>query len=488
MSRSFRYRLSTRLISVLVLFSVALPVYAGRWTLRKNLRVSTNSTDNLYLLGSNQVSSSVLSVRPGLYLFRRGGRASVRFAYAPSLNFYLNDSSQNRVAQYLAADASSELIKQYFFLHANARAGQVVSDPLRRSGFDAINNPDALSNTFSFSIRPDIRLPVSSERHVRVRIQPGVGFSYAQNGLPGGVSRRTRINVLSGPAFSRTPWSLNYQNDIFDTDTDDGIGGVDGRIGFRINDAWRVDFTLGYDKGRYTSNSSNSGLRWRSTIRYNPTSRSNISLGIGEAFYGDDWVLRFNHRHKHSVWNISYDRNVENARQELLQEEFIPLIDEFGDPIEDPVSDLPLGVIVSSPVLINDVYVRDQLQARWSWFRGRTRANLRAWVNRRDYQSFDLYETDGRVYLNLSRRFAPKTSGRAWVNYWKHTEEAARVNDFDQYAISMRVTHRIARYLSLGLRYTFTERTSDSGLSDFSDNLLGLDLDLNFNSNRDLAQ
>jgi uncharacterized protein (PEP-CTERM system associated) len=466
---------------------MALPVSAGRWKLRKNLNVSTNSTGNLFLTESNRVSATALSVRPGLYLTRRGGRANVRFAYAPSLNFYPIDSSLNRIAHYLAANASAELIKQYFFLHARARAGQVVRDPLRRSGFDGISNPDALANSFSFSIRPDFRGPLlKAGRYARFRIQPAVNFGYTQGGLRGGVSRTTRINVISGPAFARTPWSLNYRNDIFDTDTNDGIGRVDGRIGIRVSDAWRVNLRLGYDQGRYRSDSENSGFRWRSTISYTPTRRSRLTLGIGEAFFGDDWVFRFTHRHKHSVWNLRYDRNVENARQELLQQEFIPLRDEFGEPIEDPVSNLPVAVVVTSPVLIDDVYVRDRLTAGWSWFRGRTRANLRARLNRRDYQSLDLDETDGRVTLNLSRRLSPKTSGSTRLDYWTHSEQTAGLNDFDQYAISMRLSHRVARILRVGLRYTHTQRTSESGINDFGDNIFGLDFNLNFN--RDLAR
>jgi uncharacterized protein (PEP-CTERM system associated) len=486
-SRSIGQGLATKLILALVLVSLTFPASAGRWKFRKNLRVSTYSTGNLFLTESDQISSTVLAVRPGIYLTRRGGRVSARVAYAPSLNFYLDDSSLSRVAHYLTARVNSELIKNYFFLSASARAGQVVNDPLRRASFNAINNPDALSNTFSFTIKPDFRGPLlKAGRYARFRIQPAVNYSYTQNGLTGSVGRRTRINVISGPAFARMPWSLNYENDIFDSDTNDGIGRANGRIGFLLSNPWRVDFTLGYDRGRFRSDSNTKGFRWRSTITYRPTSRSRLSLGIGEAFFGDDWVFRFNHRHKHSVWNVRYDRNVENARQELLNEEFIPLRDEFGEPIEDPVSDLPLGVVVSSPVLIDDVYVRDRLDARWSWFRGRTRANLRARLNRRDYQSLELDETDARASLRLSRRFAPKTSGSTNLQYWSHSEETTELNDFDQYAISMRVNHRLSRILRIGVRYSYIQRSSDSGASNYSDNLFGLDFALNFN--RDLAR
>jgi uncharacterized protein (PEP-CTERM system associated) len=481
-SCAVRHRLGTKIILAFVLLSIALPVSAGRWKLRKSFDLRTASTQNLFLTDEDQVNATVLVIRPGLVLSRQGGRARVRLAYAPSANLYLDSASRDRLAHYLAANASAELIKNYFFLRVNARAGQVSTDPLRRTSFNDISNPDALANTFGFSIRPDIRGPLfKAGRYARFRIQPGLNYTYTEDGLKGTAGRATRVNVVSGPAFGRTPWSLNYRNDVFDNDTDDGIGRVDGRIGFLLSNAWRVDFTLGYDSGRYTSSRSTSGFRWRSTVSYRPTSRSDMSLGIGEAFFGDDWIVRFNHRYKHSAWRIRYDRNVENARQEILQYEFVPLRDEFGEPIEDPIADRQLGVFVSSPALIDDVYVRDNLSARWAWGRKRTSASLRLRINRRDYQSLELDETDGRVDLSLSRRFGPRSSGNARLQYWNHSEEATGPNDFEQYGISMRYRYRVSRYLNLGLVYSHTKRTSESAAGEFSDNLLGLDFAFNFN-------
>jgi uncharacterized protein (PEP-CTERM system associated) len=482
-----RRRTITRIVVVLLLVAVAMPSWAGRWKLRKSLDVRTYSTSNLFLTESDQRGATVLAVRPGLSATRRGGRVRVRVAYAPSLNFYLDNSSLDRVAHYLRAEVRSELIKNYFFLNASARAGQVVTDPIgRRATFDAINNPDGLSNTFSFSIRPVFQGPLlRAGRYARIRIQPGVNYSYTQDGLGGSAGRRTRINVFSGPAFSRMPWSLNYRNDIFDTDSNDGIGRVDARVGYRVNREWRVDFTLGYDDGRFRSRNDNSGLRWRSTVSWRPTSRSRFRLGIGEAFFGDDWELRFNHRHKHTAWRLSYNRRVENARQEIFQEQFIRFEDDFGEPIVDPVAAQPLGVVVDTPALIDDVYVRDRARAGVSWFRGRTSASLNVRVNRRDYQTLELDETDTRATLTLSRRLAPKTIGSTQLDYWDRSVEDRQAADFDQYAISLRLRHRLSRYLRLGVRYAHTKRSySGRAGEDFSDNLLNLDFAFNFNQSK----
>jgi len=426
----------------------------------------------------------VLQASASVYATRRGGRANVRFAYSPRLRYYLSGTQNSRVDHRLNANGRVELIENYFFLSANASATQRLINPQDNVGFDNISNPDAFTQTWAFSVVPDIRFPIRGGDFATVRVRPGVNYTVTGNSASGGGrvntgGRTTRVDIRSGRFFTRFRWNLNYRNDIWDVNSDDGFGRADGTLRYDFNRQYAVSLTLGYDEGRYRTNQDSSGFRWRSTVYWNPTIRTSLSLGVGEAFYGDDWELRFRHRHKQTIFDASYYVNVEDARQSILDQEVIPLVDEFGNEIENPFTGEPILIVVGTPALIEDVYVQQTFRAGMSTRRGRTNGNLQLRYYDRNYQTLELDTQDATLDFNLGRRLTPRTSGNLNVRYWKHTEEATDANDYDQYSARLSLSYRISQKITSSIGYRYSTRNSAVSDDNFDEGRVDWNLRVN---------
>lgn len=460
---------------------------AAGWRATPGLTGRVFFTDNLFLTSDNKESDTAVQVIPSISAQRKGRRVQARFAYAPSMLLYTNNGDLNNVYHILQANLDTELIERIFFLDVSANANQGLINPRSRAAFDAVNNPDAFTQTASVRVTPDIRIPVARGEYVKVRLRPGLNFSFVADTAGGdrndGVGGQdSRINVTSGRFFTRMPWSINYRKRVFDSDTNDSFGRLDGKVGYRFNPRIRADVTLGYDKGRYDARDENSGFRWRLQGTWTPKQRTLLSVGIGEAFFGDDWRLRFRHKHKHSVWRAEYDVKVENAREEIVDSQVVPFEDAFGNPIIDPLTGRREDVDVGSAALVDDVYIRDRFRLGWTWFRGRNKLRLDLRYDRRDYQDLDLDTTDGRVFLNLSRRLSGRLTGRMRFDYWNHDEQdPTDAFDYDQYRALIGVKYRVGSRTNASLDLLRTDRSSENRLEQYTENRLDLSVSYAWN-------
>jgi uncharacterized protein (PEP-CTERM system associated) len=454
--------------------------FAAGWRASPGITSRFFFTDNLFLTPNEKESDAVLQVLPSITLRRPGRRVNARLAYGPSLFFYANNSELNNLYHILQGGADMELIERYFFLNVRANANQQLINPRARATFDAVDNPDAFTQTASIRVTPDIRVPVFAGDYANIRIRPGLTYSFAADTVDGvndgGVGGRdTQVNITSGPVFTRMPWRLNYRKRLFDSDTNDGFGRADATVGYIFNPRYRADLTLGYDDGRYASRNATSGVRWRLAGTWTPSQRTLLRVGVGEAFFGGDWELRFRHRHKHSVWTAEYDVDVTNARQEIIDRQVIFFEDPFGNPIIDPITGQRIGVEVGTPALIDDVFVQERFRLGWSWVRGRTNVRLNLRYDRRKYQEVDFGSNDGRLNLNVSRRLTGQLSGRVGLDYWDHNEDDPNDSfDFDQYAARIGFNYQLGPRSNASLDFLRTDRSADNPFQEFSENRVEL--------------
>lgn len=462
-----------------------MPAHAGRWVTTKGLTIDTDTTSNVGLDRVDRESDTVLRIRPSLGLKRRGGRISMRMIYAPEARFYLQGTNSDHLWHRLRLTADAELVKNIFFLRIKANAGQALIDPASRVGFDSINNPDAFTQSFSLRIIPDLRIPLMRGEFARIRIRPGINYTVTADsaGGEGGINRggsTTVVSVTSGNYFARMPWSLDYRNDVFDVDSDDNWGRASGTLGYRFDERYTVRFTFGYDSFQsdraVDSDRQGDGFRWRTTLEWNPGPRTAVTLGIGEAFFGDDWVFNFRHRHKHTAIRASYYKNIEDVTTQLLDTEFIPFEDAFGNEILDPVTGQQLGVEVGTPALVNDVYLLERFRVSLTQGRGRTTATLNVRYDNRDYASSNLDSVDAVGDVILRRSLTPKTTGDLRLKYWDHREDHPDGQDFDEYSARVGFRYRVAERTTIGLYYIYTERTSNIPAQNFDEGRINLRL------------
>ena len=331
-------------------------------------------------------------------------------------------------------------------------------------------------------------LPVAAGRFATVRIEPGIGVVASASTADGGSSRQpvtdSRVSVTSGPVFTTFPWSINVRRQLFDADADRGVGSVDARVGYIFSPRYRLDLILGYDDGNNAfraDDGSTSGERWELWFRWKPRPSSRFEIGAGQAYYGDIFRFRANHRHKRWAFRSRYDVEIQDATTEILRQEIVPTEDLFGNPIQDPITgDDVTRASITTPVLIDDTFLRDRFEFDVAYSRGRNTANWRWYVTRRDYNESDLETLDSEMRLSYTRRLSGRLSANANVYYWDYSEKQDDAFDFTQNAVELGINYTLGPRTRLGARIGRQDRDSNTPDRSFAENRVSMDLTYRF--------
>jgi uncharacterized protein (PEP-CTERM system associated) len=449
---------------------------AGSW--RGSARVSTNFiwSDNLFLSNSGPESGAVVQIFPSISASRPGNRVQASINYGPSALIYPSDSELNNIQHVGQASLRTEPIERYFFLDFTARANQQLVNPRVNSGFDAVGNPNAFDQVASFEIRPRFRLPVFDGRFATVRFDPGIGAvarwstDNRRDGASTGVSDST-LSINSGPWFNRVPWSLTWRRRVFDTDTGEGWGNFSSRVGYIFSSKYRADLTLGYDAADLTgTDQEDRGVRWEISLRWTPKRTTSFEFGTGDAFYGNTYRLNASHRHKRWALNARYRITIETFASEIFEQQVVPLEDEFGDPIPDPITgEGVLATVVTTPIRRDETFLRDQLNLSAAYSKGRNTARLSWSVTRRDYSESDLDTLDNDMRVTFTRRLSQRLSASAELRLLRHEEEQTDAFDYFQHGINFGTSYQLGPRSSFSGRIARQARDGSRARGGFSE-------------------
>jgi uncharacterized protein (PEP-CTERM system associated) len=424
--------------------------WTSSWRGNVGVRGSLIFSDNLFLSSTNPESGGVVEVRPFVSSTRNGNRVRVRFNWGPAALWYPGNTELNDVRHVLDASVNTEVIERYFFIDVAAKANQALINPRVNTGFDSIANSNAFTQTASISVTPRIILPVANGRFATLRFSPGVGAVASASTAESNNASRTRVgdqrlNVISGPMFSTVPWSLNLRRQLFSSDTNQGFGSVNARVGYIFSRKYRADLVIGFDDGDYTAaNGKSRGGTWELSFRWTPKPSSRFEIGAGQAYYGDLFRFRANHRHKRWALSSSYTVEIQDATTEILQQQIVPLEDLFGEPIVDPITgENVIFASITTPALIQDTFLRDRFQLSVGYNKGRNQATWNWWVTRRDYNSSDLDTLDNQMRLSYTRRLSARLSASADLQLWDHSEQADSGFDYWQDGLNLRVNYSL---------------------------------------------
>jgi uncharacterized protein (PEP-CTERM system associated) len=464
--------------TALLLFTASAAAEDG-WRGALGVRTVVNFTDNVLLSQVNPESDVVLQLQPFFNATWTSRVSSAQVAYAPQFAVYANHGDLNRNWQFLRADSTTELVEDFVFLVATARANpNVINDANATAGFDTVANPDAYTQTASFSIAPVFRFPFRAADFANVTFSPGLNLVFsgdtAGNSGTGGPSSSTagtatNLTVESGSYFQRMPWSLNYTGDVFNVDDGAGFSRAWGQVGYRFNAKYRTDLLVGTDYQNVGDNDSatgrdlGNGLRWQPRLIWTPNQETSATIGIGQASYGPDYYLNVVRKQKRFVLSLQYESTIRNARQAVLTQEVVPFQDPFGDPVFDPINDGQINQVVNTPTLVDDTYVNDSLTAAIAFRGRRTTITFNAYVNWDSYQfsAVETVQTTGS--LTLQHRLGAKVTGRAVVLYRDYRYEPDDALDYDQYRLEFGLNYRLGRKTSAGVAYNFSHSSTGSG-------------------------
>ncbi len=482
-------RRSAQATLLCTLMGLALAAAAEGWTINAGLTSQLIYSDNLFLAPGSGQSEMVVELAPYVAAEREGARASARVIYAPILRLYQDESSFNGVAHLLEANGTTELVEDYLFVTGTATAGEALIDPGSASTFDPISDPDASTQFATVSLVPSLRFPLGSGNNARMAIEPGISYVYTAetaegDGAEGVFGWLVSALVASDPDASRFPWSLTYRNTTFDTDTGDGFWRADGGLNYRFNRTVLGTLSLGYAEGDYETTNNSSGPSWRVGFTWTPSPRTTLTAGYGQAFWGDDSVLDFEHQHRRTLWRARYRVSVQDPNAVLLDQEVIPPADAFGNPIVDPFAAQVASIVRNTATLDDTVFVRQQATASVGATWRRTAARLELDVARdTPEQEPNPTITSSQLLLDLSRRMTPTASASVLFQYWDYSEDwrdapTEEEGDFEQYRVAFRVTRNLTPRTSVGITVEHTERTGESDADSYEENRVSATLSM----------
>ncbi len=434
---------------------------AGEWRLEKSLSGSLIYTDNARLTDAEKRDDLIFNVRPGLRLRGKGRRVDLDLAYSPSINLHTDTRQRNDINHFLDFSSVLDLYQDRYFLdvRANASIVNIVRD-LPSSDLALANNNTTQS--YRYTIRPNFRHRLKSYGI----LSGALGYSETRFTE----SRSSDVATSSvNLRFDETRWinridgyvDYNYRN-LMREDRSDSFSSVftTGLV-YHINTFWGVTATLGYENGNFevSDGQTPEGVRWNIGGIWTPSSRVRASASAGRRFFGADYALDVEYRHRRSVVAASYRTSFQTAGgSTLFQGSNFPSLDAFGNPVETPISNQGGRVNGTTPSLSSEVFREDRFDLSWV-LRGRRHSlTTRAFYRRREYGESLRDETDTGVSGNITHNLSARSSlfGRAT---WDILDERDRNREFVRYSLEIGFSRQLGPKTTT--RFSVTRRAGD---------------------------
>jgi uncharacterized protein (PEP-CTERM system associated) len=463
------------------------------WRVTPGISALAIYTDNVdQAPPGDEKGSFIAAIQPRFSISGGGaGRITLDLQYAPIVPRLSNDEGvpdANDIRHRLQAIGSAELLKDNLFVDARANAGTantLSNRPITTNDLGASRNT---SQYYSFSVSPYWRQHLSTYGDLLLRYTTD-NLAYSRQASDSSSSRYD-VRFDSGSEFARLPWQFAYSRQDIDY-TDDGLGGGRGdqRIEsydlsatYPINRLFAINGSVGYDDNDYNSGGQDrSGPSWRVGGTWTPTPRTSLGAGYGDNYWGHSWNLDLRNRTRRTTWTLRYDEKVTTSRNVILDQQLVPLVDPFGEPIVDPLTGEVFLVAIDTPSLTNDVVVRKNL-------RGTVALNLRrstvAWSlyqQEWDYQAnSDQNQTDYGTRLSFTHQLTSDTSATLYGNWQRSTFDADDDANYHFWDAWLTLRHRLSDHLSGSVNVGHLQQNSDDRENRYRENRIGAYLTVTF--------
>lgn len=473
-----------RYVLVVALPLVALPwcpAHAGRWHTSTGFSVNTDYSGNVFLKSEDTQSDLILRLQPRLNMTRSGGRVKTNISYAPELRYYLQGTADNDIANFLNASSDAELIENWFGVRVSANAGQNLIDRGQAFTQDSAINPDNVTDSYSLVFSPYI-LPQRVGRYFTWSLSYDMDYTaFSSNRVDNSLGRQVGINLASGPFFTTLEWDLSITKqftDYEDSESDSLSGDqetIDGSFTYHLNRIYALIGDLGYDNLGVDTNRDVSGIYWRAGLEWEPNPRNSARFMIGDRYGDRDYEFEVTHKHRRTNLFARYNRELTDARREILDRSIFPEVDAFGNEIDDPFSDEDsFGIDTGGPTLEDGLYIRDQFRLGMQVDLQRTGLSLEGYYGKRDSLTAESDSSDRGLDLTLSRDVTPKLTASLSINFLDYQDNLDASGDYQQWSSSLQLSRQLSPDSSVQFRYTINNREGTDATNDFIEDHVSL--------------
>ncbi len=443
---------------ILLLAALFLPVsvWASDWSFNPYLTVSERYSDNVSLASSGTESSFVTEITPGFSLKKKGGRGELSVDYGLQTLLYSNDSGANTTNNQLSATLKSELIQEHFYLDANARISQQNTNQLGRIGASNYNTTGNLTETRSASVTPSWRSRFGNTAQLDARWQ--LSYTDSSGGIISGTTGNAlSVNLQSGSAFPRTPWSLAYSLHNSDNSSS-SFSSLTGTLGYILSHRTRFHLSVGTDSnnGNTTGFNQASGTFWNVGVDWTPSIRTSLGATVGHRFNGDSYGLNLTQRTRKATFALRYNESLSDVYSQITATGAYDLyICSDGRvlpvPAGTPLSDAtcsPSGVIPAVPVsslqLVNSVSLNKTWSGTASYRAGKSNFSLNLNKTRRELLNTTVGTVDDTYSLGGSwtLRIGPRTHSTLSLTT---THAKADASQTDYWTLAWLLSHQLSQ-------------------------------------------
>ena len=410
-----------RCLTFIMLFVTCPVVLAGNWLIEPSLSLTGIITDNLMLAPPGQEFRGYVGrAVPSISVQGTGNRASLDAYYQmENLTYPNRDKIFRNSTTYHQANASGniELARDLFFLKGAGRFYQETLNPDDRISYDNINPVGNKGNILSLTLTPYIKHDFGTKMHVDALYERGHVDSRATGGQFDADTNRYQFRIDNHLSSSLYNWEINYQklNEKRATIANTSQESAYASLYYRIADNLSVLIRNRYENNDiHTSrnivngNWLGAGILWEpgsklsleaiygnrgreADIKWRPNARTTANLAYNNKDIGLNpgvsWSMDLAYRMRRSAINISYFEEVTSYQYlQLQQGNQIPLLDIAGNPVVDPVTNLPLYTVDQILGLTNENFLRENGTISMSYKTRRVDMSLSVYAESRKYE------------------------------------------------------------------------------------------------------
>ncbi|WP_425254651.1 TIGR03016 family PEP-CTERM system-associated outer membrane protein [Janthinobacterium sp. NFX145] len=301
------------LLPLLPLLSLLLPLPAGAvdWLVQPSLRLRESYTDNALRAPPGKAQSDFITeIAPAIALIGTGPRLRMHLDY--SWHKYLSGQRADTEHHELGASADAELVKDWFFIDADASVSRRNISPFGPQLIDDLPDTDNASTVRTTGISPYLRhrfrgLATTELRYTRNTVDSG--------GALLSVHSDEMELLLSGEPRGKG-WTWNASHDVRRTQ-DSKLAPMRmqrSSVGLRypFSSKWAATASGGTEKEGYVSASGKApaGRFWSLGGVWTPSPRTSVAFSTGKRFFGNTYSLDATFLQRHTNWQLNYSENI----------------------------------------------------------------------------------------------------------------------------------------------------------------------------------
>lgn len=500
--------------TLLLALAATLPMAAGaaEWTRSAGIGVGSYYSSNICRAPSDEQGEVVGTLTPSVNLSGQGARADFALRAAAEYNtladsgldcpqggFGVNNfNNREPWVPRVNFQGQIEAVEDFLFLESNAFAAQNAINPFVAGGDDNINGTGNQNITYRWSVGARIQRTYSEQWAVLARYNYNEQYNSFNQALGDSQEDAAEFDIGMLPEASRFSAGLRgrysevtFEETALQPEFTNRLSSVELRAALNLSRSWQLNGYVGEEDNVFLSASDEiDGSYWDVGVRWAPNDRVSVDAGWGERFFGDTPRFAASYRHKRSTLQAAYVRDIQFPRNIRGQsgafdpdDPLDPGIGQPGEPLPGAGGDTFIG---QGPVLNESFTLSYSFQAR------RTGFTVRA----SDSQQERLLDGGAgdfrRISASLSRSLGPSTSAFLGVGYIQNEGNLGAglaaapgiVQQRETWTGSAGLSRRLARNVSLALRYQYTDQGSDvvnlgGGFNTFEEHRITLSLSWN---------